>query len=277
MEPAEVRPVTGYPILELLPPGRRGAGFLVVADLHLGLGSPAPGLPSPPGATPAALARELTSIARRRHAAGVIFAGDVKQPIVGASPPLRRELFDFFSHLLSAGLSTEVVLGNHDVGLARCLPREVSVHSALGLSRWGVGVFHGHAWPSNRVLRSRTLVAGHLHPGYRFAPSEAARETKVRCWLRVDLPLARPSRRRRRHGPVLARELIVLPALNPLTGTEALNRHAPARARTFLWKRFVLKGVARAYLLDGTDLGVVSPSPGEPRAGGSRRRDVPGR
>lgn len=49
--------------------------------------------------------------------------------------------------------------------------------------------------------------------------------------------------------------MIVLPAYNPLAGTEALNRQRPARGRTFLYHRFLSQGSARAYLLDGTDLG----------------------
>lgn len=218
------------------------------------------------------MAGGLLNVAKLTQASGVIFAGDLKQPIVGMSPPLRRELFDFFAALLSAGLSVDVVPGNHDVGLVRALPREVALHAVGGLRVGTVGIFHGHAWPSNSVLRSRTLVAGHLHPGFRLAPSSDGAGGKRRCWLRVEFPPPIRDRRRRKHGPLRARELIVLPALNPLTGTESLNRSAPARYRTFLWKRFVLHGTARAYLLDGTDLGPLRSTPREatgPRPGSS--------
>ncbi len=259
VERDSVRPVQGHPILHVLPPGQTDAGALVVADLHLGLGSFEPGQPSPPGSRPAEIAEELLTVARETGARSLIVAGDVKQPIVGATPPLRREIFEFFSALLAQGLEVSVVAGNHDVGLARALPKEVALHSSAGVRLGTVGIFHGHRWPSNRVLAARTLVAGHLHPGFRLAPSTQGAGGKARCWLRVEFPPPVRDRRRRRHGPVLARELIVLPALNPLTGTESLNRNAPARYRTFLWKRFVLRGSARAYLLDGTDLGVLRP------------------
>ena len=64
--------------------------------------------------------------------------------------------------------------------------------------------------------------------------------------------------------------MIVLPAFNPLAGTEALNRGRPRLSRSFLFHRFVARGSARAYLLDGTDLGPIptgrSSEPlGEPR------------
>ncbi|MCI4352519.1 MAG: metallophosphoesterase [Thermoplasmata archaeon] len=264
MKDASVRPIPGHPILNVTPFEATRGGVLVVADAHLGLGSFRPGQPSPPGARAEDMADELLSVARSTQAEAFVFAGDIKQPIVGMSPPLRRELFDFFSTLLSTGLSVDVVPGNHDVGLARGLPREVRLHPVAGARLLNVGIFHGHAWPSNAVLRSPVLVAGHLHPGYRLAPSADSIGGKKRCWLRVELPPPRRDHRRRRHGPVLARELIVLPALNPLTGTESLNRAAPARYRSFLWKRFVLRGTARAYLLDGTDLGLLRPPAPEP-------------
>ncbi len=255
VEAEKVRPVPGHPILHVTPTGASEGGWLVAADAHLGLGSFHPGQPSPPGSRAEEMAEELLNVARRTRVRGVIFAGDLKQPIVGMSPPLRREVFDFCATLLSAGLSVDAVPGNHDVGLARGLPREVRLHPVGGLRVGKVGIFHGHAWPSNPVLRSTTLVAGHLHPGFRLAPSPTGPGGKSRCWLRVEFPPPVPARRRRKHGPILARELVVMPALNPLTGTESLNRSAPARFRTFLWKRFVLRGATRAYLLDGTDLG----------------------
>ena len=254
-----VRPVPGHPILHLASAEGSDGGWLVAADAHLGLGSFRPGQPTPPGSRSDEMAAELVHVADATHARGVIFAGDLKQPIVGLPPPLKRELFDFCATLLSAGLTVDVVSGNHDVGLVRGLPREVHLHPVGGLRIGSVGIFHGHAWPSQRVLRSATLVAGHLHPGYRLAPSSQGPGGKARCWLRVEFPPPVRDRRRRKHGPVLARELIVLPALNPLTGTESLNRSAPARFRSFLWKRFVLRGSTRAYLLDGTDLGPLRP------------------
>ena len=52
--------------------------------------------------------------------------------------------------------------------------------------------------------------------------------------------------------------MIVLPAFNPIAGVEALNRRRVSPGRSFLFARFLSKGPARAYLLDGTDLGLVA-------------------
>ena len=274
MPAAVLRPIPDAPALLLDPPASEGPRTLIVSDVHLGLGGRPDRPEGPPEATSRVLADEIVRLAGAARAEAILIAGDAKHPIVGTPPPLRPVLFDFFARLLGDGFDVELVLGNHDVGIERQLPREVTVHPATGFVRAGVGIFHGHRWPSNAVLRAPKLVAGHLHPGFRLAPTPADPEGKRRCWVRAELPLPpKPSRRRRRHGPLLAREIVVLPAFNPIAGTEALNRHRPTRGRSFLFLRFLSRGPARAYLLDGTDLGPLPmeysrdpPSGGDPRA-----------
>jgi metallophosphoesterase superfamily enzyme len=262
-------PIPGAPVLLLRPDGD-DPPTLILADLHLGLGASVDRPAGPPEASAPTMARRLVTLAQAVGARRVVIAGDVKHPIVGTPPALRPVVFDFFAALLREGLHMEVVLGNHDVGLTRHLPREVVVHPAAGVVLDGVGIFHGHCWPSNRVLRAPRLVVGHLHPGFRLAPSPDDPLGKRRCWVRLELPPAPPpSRRRRRHAVVRASELVVLPAFNPIAGTEALNRQRPARGRSFLYQRFLSRGTARAYLLDGTDLGVLTlprPTVRAPRA-----------
>ncbi|EQD44414.1 metallophosphoesterase, partial [mine drainage metagenome] len=166
---SSVRPVPNAPAL-LIEPDAGGPRTLVVADVHLGLGGTPDRPEGPPEGSAGSLAGRLRDLAARTGAARLVIAGDVKHPIVGTPPGLRRVVFDFFRTLLAAGLEVDVVLGNHDVGLVRYLPREVHVHAATGAVVDGVGIFHGHTWPTNVVLRAPTLVVGHLHPGFRLAP-----------------------------------------------------------------------------------------------------------
>ena len=234
----------------------------MIADLHLGLSASAERPLGAPGAGPAELARGLVEVARRQRTDGLLIVGDAKHPIVGVPGHLRPTLFDFFADLLEGGLRVELVLGNHDGGIERHLPREVVVVPSDGRVRNGVGFFHGHRWPSNRVLSAPRLVTGHLHPGVRFAPTQSDPRNKQRAWVRVDL--SRATLAGRKGEWVRAKELIVLPAYNPLCGTEALNRERPGRARAFLYRHFLLPGEARAYLLDGTDVGPIIPAAGGP-------------
>lgn len=278
------RPVAGHPVL-LLPEGPAGPAALAVADLHLGLGYGVREGVGLADVNARAMAEELCQIAARERARAVLVAGDAKHPLLGAPGPIGPMLFDFFSTLLSSGLAVEVVRGNHDVGIDRHLPREVRVHPAGGLRRGDVGLFHGHAWPEAGVLDAPVLVAGHLHPGFRLA-GEDGHAAKRRCWVRAELTGGVP--RAPRSVGRSAGELIVLPAFNPLSGIEALNKSAPARGRTFLVNRFLAQARSRAYLLDGTDLGALSwwgerrappRAPRAPRSGrgsGSRSTRAPG-
>jgi len=272
-----VRPVPDAPALLLEPARRTEPRTVVVADVHLGLGSTPERPLGPVEGAADRLAERLITIARDSRADAVVIAGDAKHPIVGTPPALRRVVFDFFAELLHEDLTVELVLGNHDVGIVRHLPREVRVHPATGVVRGTVGIFHGHRWPSNAVLRASTLVAGHLHPGFRLAPTAEDPEGKRRCWIRVErTPVLRRSGRHRRHIEPRAREVVILPAFNPIAGTEALNRERPARGRSFLYRRFLSPGVARAYLLDGTDLGVLTTEPDSARRSRGAGRSPPG-
>jgi uncharacterized protein len=278
---ATLRPVPDAPALLLTPGEGRRPVTLVVADLHLGLG----GTPDAPGGPPEGSAERLegllAGLARDQDASRVLVAGDVKHPIVGTPPPLRPVVFNFFAGLLARGLGVDLVPGNHDVGLVRHLPREVRVYPPSGVVRDGVGIFHGHRWPSDRVLRAPKLVTGHLHPGFRFAPTPENPDGKRRGWVRVEFApgaLAFPRQGRgKRRVPSGTLELIVLPAFNPLAGTEALNRGRPRRGRSFLFQRFLSRGAARGYLLDGTDVGRLVTGLSAPDAPRGASRDRPGR
>ena len=275
---SRLRPVPDAPALTVEPDGGSDRRVLIVADVHLGLGGSPDRPRGPPEGSAERLAETLITIARTTRSGSVIIAGDAKHPIVGTPPALRSVVFDFFAELLREGLAVELVLGNHDVGIVRHLPREVLVHPATGVVRNGVGIFHGHRWPSNSVLRAPRLVAGHLHPGFRLAPTAEDPEGKRRCWVRVERePPPRAASRRRRHIEPRAREIVILPAFNPLAGTEALNRERPARGRSFLYRRFLSRGVARAFLLDGTDLGVLTTPVGADRHSRAAERSPPGR
>ena len=251
--------------------------LLVASDVHVGLGSWEPRAPRPHAATGEGLAEDLVLAARRERISRLLLLGDVKDPIGRVPWWLRDELGIFFTELTDAGLSVEVVLGNHDAGLETGVPPGVRVRSAQGLLRRGVGYFHGHAWPSDRLLRgARKLVMGHLHPGYRFAlPPDPGGSGKERCWVRTVLPPFSRAElaRQRRHPLPRAREAIVLPAFNPLCANEALNRSAPVRGHRFMVRRFLLRGRSRAFLLDGTDLGeILWEAPTLPPPGGRRVR-----
>ncbi len=252
-------PIRGTPLLRV---GSRDP-TLVAADIHIGLSWTSPRGANPPQGDPLELAERLLHGLAESRGSALLIVGDVKDPIAPTPWFVRRQVREFFQRLLDEGIRVEVVPGNHDAGLSRMVPEGVVIHPMSGLLRGTVGYFHGHAWPSREILeRASVLVTGHLHPGFRLAPSEARSRTgKEPCWIRVRCPpAATPPKgaRRIRHPPPRAREIVVLPAFNPLCAGEALNREAPHRGRRFLVRHFLSRGEARAYLLDGTDLGPLT-------------------
>ena len=250
-----------------------------MADLHLGLGLDRTST-STASQVAAQMSRELITTAAGRGAKRIVIAGDSKHPIVGVPALLRPLLFEFFAELLEAGFRVDAILGNHDVGLVPGLPREVKVFPPSGMVIDDVGIFHGHCWPSKQVLSASQLVVGHLHPGYRFAPTADEEAPKRRCWVRAELDPAALDPSARDRYPIRSRRIVVLPAFHPLAGTEALNKESPARGRSFLFQRFLSRGNCRAYLLDGTDLGrleLSGPSPVRPNATTGRSSRPPSR
>jgi metallophosphoesterase superfamily enzyme len=273
MSESMVRPLLRHPALLLADGRRRSDTTLVIADVHLGYGATRERPEGPPGATVDDLAQQVLSAVRSAGAGTLVIAGDVKHPIVGIPPGLRPGVRRFFATLVAADLSVEIVPGNHDVGLRRNLPPSVRLHSPEGILHRGVGVFHGHRWPSEEVRAAARIVAGHLHPGVRLAPTPDDPHGKRRCWVRVapDRSRTTPSR-----GPS-ASEVIVLPAFNPIAGIEALNREKPRRSRSFLVGRFLSGGPARGFLLDGTDIGILAGITSSREALGEDERAPPDR
>ncbi|MCI4360208.1 MAG: hypothetical protein L3J91_00730, partial [Thermoplasmata archaeon] len=95
MRPVSLAPIPDRPALELAAgPGGRGGGTIVLADLHLGLGSSETPTSVPPAALARTMAWDLAALAQQRHAHGFLIVGDVKHPIVGTPPALRPVVFD---------------------------------------------------------------------------------------------------------------------------------------------------------------------------------------
>lgn len=257
MEAATTRPLPGAPALVVSDsPGRSGTS-LVISDVHLGYGATRDRPEGPPPASIDDLADQVLQATRSAGAGTLLIAGDVKHPIVGVPATLRPGVRRFFAALLGEGLRVEIVPGNHDVGLERSLPGEVRLHPSSGVVHRGVGIFHGHRGPSDRVVTAPRLVAGHLHPGVRLAPTADDPTGKRRCWVRLEAAIPTVARRSRSRTGTL-QEVVILPAFNPITGIESLNREKPRRGRSFLVRRFLSSGTARGFLLDGTDIGALA-------------------
>ncbi|MCL4324192.1 MAG: metallophosphoesterase [Candidatus Thermoplasmatota archaeon] len=242
------QPLWGAPLLQV----KGGTGMVVATDIHVGLSRREVQGVAQGSGNAVELAAALIAGLKRARARTLLLLGDVKEPILGAPWNVRREVWRFFETLLAEGYRVEVTKGNHDIGLERMVPEGVVFHPARGFLRDGIGYFHGHAWPSPEVLEgARMFVTGHLHPGIRLA------EGRQRCWIRVELPRESSLS----PGAPHLREILVVPAFNDLCSGESLNVERPRQSHRFLADRFLRQGSARAYLLDGSDLGRLELNP----------------
>ena len=125
----------------------------------------------------------------------------------------------------------------------------------------GIGVFHGHSWPSPDVLRGAVCCMGHEHPcvrledevgGSRIEPVWLRGRLNV-PWLRdravyADDEISSSSVEKEDESP----RLVVLPAFNELAGGTWINVSGQSFLSPLLPEGLV---DGEAYLLDGTRLG----------------------
>ena len=208
-------------------------GFLVVSDLHIGIESEFydKGI-AIPEQTHRLLSR-LISIADREDVSKLIILGDVKHLVPRTAFQERMALAIFFAELKKRFDRIVLTIGNHDVLLPEI---DAEIYPSTGVRIGEAGFFHGHAYPSEDVMKASRWFIGHEHASIEFRDAFGVRSVEP-CWLRI--------RRDRRM-------ITVLPPFNPLL--------AGGMGESFLSP--VLKGTddkdIEVYLLDGTFLGTMS-------------------
>jgi uncharacterized protein len=224
---------------------------LVVADLHLGLEHELwLGGVSIPSQTEKILAGLLGFLAEIKPDR-LLLLGDIKHNVPRTSWQEKREIPEFLRRLCDR-VMVEIVPGNHDSNLADMAPLGVRVRSSSGFVLDGVGYFHGHTWPDEKVMRAKALVTGHLHPAIRLVDPLGHSSSRP-VWAKTRL-LSRAVQEH--YGFAGESEIVIAPAFNHLCGGLPLNEPVEEMRGPLLamadWEN------ARLYLLDGTDLGTLA-------------------
>jgi putative SbcD/Mre11-related phosphoesterase len=224
--------------------------ILVAADLHLGLEYELwLGGVSIPSQTEGILNRLLEYLAEIKPDR-LLLLGDIKHNVPRTSWQEKREV-PVFLRSLSDAVEVDIIPGNHDSNLADIAPSGVRVRSPAGYVLDGVGYFHGHTWPDEKVICADLVVAGHLHPGIRLRDPLANSPTQP-VWARTRL-LSRGVQEH--YGFSCETEIIIAPAFNHLCGGLPLNEPCEDLRGPLL--SLVDLDNMRLYLLDGTNLGVL--------------------
>jgi hypothetical protein len=225
---------------------------LFIADMHIGLEHEIllAGARIPPK-TGEMLAR-LLKILKETKAKTLVIAGDLKHNIPMSSFHEEREIPRVIEALLEIVDEIHLVPGNHDGGIDRYLPGDVKLHSNKGIVLGDYGIWHGHCWPSEEVMASRTVLMGHVHPQVVFVDGVEARSSE-RCWVRGlwDYKVAS------KEYETLGEGFIILPAFNDLCGGSRVNDMGQRKIGMVLRNGLADIAKAEMWLLDGTELGKV--------------------
>ena len=232
---------------------------VVISDVHIGIeyefSSMGANIPS----QTESMLKRCIGICDEKKAEKLIILGDVKHAITPSGAikdersymdALSRERKDlkFFLESLSEVVDIFLVKGNHDGGLRT--GKNFYVHPSHGIIIEEIGFVHGHAWPSEELMKGKILVMGHVHPVVRIKDSFGYVTSKP-CWVRATM----------KKEPFLKKyssanenmKVIIMPSFNPLCGGMAVNTEGIMGPM----KNIVDIENANAYLLNGTNLGRI--------------------
>ncbi len=212
---------------------------LVIADLHIGyeseLKKSGVNLPSQ---TPK-ISESVVELLRDKNLTNLVINGDLKHNIPQATWQEYEEIPEVIDRWLQHVESIHLFPGNHDGGIEKWIPSEVVIHDSSGGVLDGVGFFHGHARPKEKVLKTGNIVTSHGHPTITLTDSMGRKEKKE-CWIRFEY----------RYQDIEGQG-VLMPHYNALLGGISINE------KGYLGPFFRHQEIKneRVYLLNGAYLG----------------------
>ena len=192
-----------------------GKRYLIVGDLHIGreLKLAARGIRV--YGTSDLMAERIISLLKRYKARRLVLLGDVKDSIIRPDSVEMRIIHSFFRRL--SDYEIILVQGNHDAGLG-----EIAKVLKVKEFRIGkVGLIHGNSIPSEEVMKSDYIIAGHDHPAVMAYQNGGGHLEKA--WVTMKIKPAMASKMYEK--PNRKTRLILMPAFNDLiTGTDVNER-----------------------------------------------------
>jgi putative SbcD/Mre11-related phosphoesterase len=255
---------------------------LVIADPHLGweMALQAKGIHVP--SQTSKLLKKLVALLSKCKPDALLILGDVKYTVVKTEAGEWHDIPEFFTELKRHVSDIAIVRGNHDANLEPLLPENIKLLPASGTVIGGIGLFHGHKWPSPTLLKCKTLIMGHLHPMVVFYDPAGFRITR-QIWLKAQCNTeALAKLLLQKHGVKIegtpeatvkrqygfkpqTTQMFIMPSFNDFLGGRPINE---AKQRKELGSEALIGPVLRSeavdvdnaelYLLDGTYLGTLN-------------------
>lgn len=249
--------------------------ILIISDLHIGweasLAEQGIHIPSQ---TPKIM-EKLVKLIEVYKPTSLIFLGDVKHTVTGIEIGEWQDVPDLFEKMSKHVSDIKVVQGNHDGNLEALVPRNIEIIDAKGtIVLDEIGIFHGHAWPSFKLLECNHLVMGHLHPVVTLRDDFGFRSTrqvwvKAKCDIKKLASSIKNASSKSKKEYLLSdeknrtSEFIIIPSFNELLSGQPVNINERSNHKSIFFgpvlrSKCVEMNEAEIYLLDGTFLGEIN-------------------
>jgi putative SbcD/Mre11-related phosphoesterase len=269
-----IRPLIPFPAL-LIEEGAEK--ILVVADLHIGweINLVEKGIYIP--SQMSKIQTKLMQLIDEYKPKQLIFLGDIKQAIPKISFEEWENVPTFLQTIEDVVDDVSIILGNHDGNLEALTPPSVRIFPSSGMvvgKEGRIGLLHGHAWPSPRVLGCEVLVMGHVHPVFFFKNSLGLWIVR-QVWIKVKGDSHKLAKGYLKHLNVKTTRkpekvlkekydielndprFIVMPSFNDFVGGVSVNRLDRRLTGPLISSGGITMNKAELYLLDGTFIGTI--------------------
>lgn len=183
----------------------------------------------------------------------LVILGDVKHKVPGASIQELRDIPKFLEYL-STKVKVLITKGNHDDYLETLIPAGVKLYDSKGFKIGKYGFFHGHAWPSKKLMRCDHLFIGHIQPSVEFK-DKLGYSSRQQVWLKGKLN-QQAIKKKYKITSAGKLNIIIVPSFNSLLGSLNVIEKKDLSGPLFTSKSMNLNDM-RTYLLDGTYLGIL--------------------
>jgi len=148
----------------------------------------------------------VSNLLRRENIDSLILLGDIKSSISQISKNEWNDVPYFFNKIKK---ESDIILvpGNHDAGIDKLVPNEISMTNSKGLVIDDVLLTHGHTIPSENFSNVNRIIMGHIHPVF-FQKDSLVNGERVWISLKAKKDLIFPSAK----GEI---EITVIPSFNP--------------------------------------------------------------
>ncbi len=201
---------------------------------------------------------DLVNVLDEIQADIIVLLGDIKDDVYRSESVTNNHLILLFSQILAKCPRLVLVKGNHDGLIEKDLPENIEYIGPTGGVVEGIGVFHGHAWPSKEVLCSKLVVTAHNHTT--FASELNSRSSHYyRCWIKGKLDFQKVGEyyAGMKKETLIKSDFIVLPSFRRFGQGVVINGDDDFIGPVLKNGLLDLEK-SHIFLLDGTELGRLS-------------------